>query len=149
MAVYFECTTRTSKPRPELFDLARSVDVHKDSMAHSREEAVGGVTTGLLSLGQEVTWRACHFGIPLQMTSRITEMKSPDYFVDEQVKGPFRRFRHVHEFSQDASGTTMVDRIEFAAPFGLIGRLVERLVLARYLQKLIETRNRHLVHELQ
>ena len=115
-------------------------------MAHSGEEAVGGVTTGLLSLGQEVTWRAWHFGIPLQMTSRITEMKSPDYFVDEQVKGPFRRFRHVHEFSQDASGTTMVDRIEFAAPFGLIGRLVERLVLARYLRKLIETRNRHLVH---
>jgi ligand-binding SRPBCC domain-containing protein len=148
MAVYFECTTRTSMPGSVLFDLARSVDVHKDSMAHSREQAVAGVTTGLLSLGQEVTWRAWHFGIPLQMTSRITEMKSPDYFVDEQVKGPFRRFRHVHEFSQDASGTTMVDRIEFAAPFGLIGRLVERLVLARYLQKLIETRNRHLVLDL-
>jgi ligand-binding SRPBCC domain-containing protein len=132
-------------PRSELFDLARSVDVHKDSMAHSREEAVGGVTSGLLSLGQEVTWRAWHFGIPLQMTSRITEMASPGYFVDEQVKGPFRRFRHVHEFSQDSSGTIMVDRIEFAAPFGPLGRLVERLVLARYLKNLIETRNRHLV----
>lgn len=116
-------------------------------MAQSREEAVAGVTSGLISLGEEVTWRAWHFGVPLRMTSRITEMDSPNYFVDEQVKGPFQRFRHVHEFSQDSAGTTMIDRIEFAAPFGPIGRLVERLVLARYLQKLIETRNRHLTED--
>ncbi|VXB77729.1 Ligand-binding SRPBCC domain-containing protein [Arthrobacter sp. 9AX] len=128
----------------ELFDLARSIDVHKDSMMQSHEEAIGGVTSGLISLGEEVTWRAWHFGIPLQMTSRITEMQIPNYFVDEQVKGPFQRARHVHEFSQDSAGTTMVDRIEFVAPFGPIGRLVEKLVLGRYLQRLIETRNRHL-----
>jgi hypothetical protein len=73
-------------PKSELFDTARSIDVHKDSMAGSREEAVDGVTSGLISLGEEVTWRAWHFGVPLRMTSRITEMKSPDYFVDEQVK---------------------------------------------------------------
>ncbi|SKB33762.1 Ligand-binding SRPBCC domain-containing protein [Arthrobacter sp. 49Tsu3.1M3] len=148
MAVYFECTTRTNTPKSELFDLSRSIDVHKDSMAQSREEAVAGVRSGLISLGEEVTWRAWHFGIPIRMTSRITQMEAPDYFVDEQVKGPFRRFRHVHEFSEDAAGTTTVDRIEFAAPFGPIGRLVEKLVLARYLQRLIETRNRHLSGDL-
>lgn len=82
--------------------------------------------------------------MPGTSASRITETQSPDYSVDEQVKGPFRRFRHVHEFSQDSAGTTMVDRIEFTAPFGAIGRLAEKLVLARYLQRLIERRNRHL-----
>ncbi|WP_461174848.1 SRPBCC family protein [Arthrobacter sp. Z1-9] len=132
-------------PRLELFDLARSVDAHKESMAKSREEAIAGVTSGLISLGDEVTWRAWHFGLPLQMTSRINELQQPDYFVDEQVRGPFRRFRHVHEFTEHPAGTLMVDRIEFAAPFGPVGRLVERLVLAGYLQKLIEARNRHLV----
>ncbi|TLM74513.1 hypothetical protein [Pseudarthrobacter sp. NamB4] len=69
-------------------------------------------------------------------------------FDDEQVKGPFRRFRHIHEFNQDSGGTTMVDRIEFAAPFGLIGRLVEKLVLAGYLRRLIEARNRYLAGDL-
>lgn len=144
MAASFECITRTNMPREELFDLARSIDAHKDSMARSREEAVAGVTSGLISLGQEVTWRAWHFGVPLRMTSRITEMEAPVFFVDEQVKGPFRRFRHVHEFSEDSDGTVMVDRIEFEAPFGPMGRLVEKLVLTRYLHKLIEQRNRHL-----
>ena len=131
-------------PKPELFDLARSIDAHKDSMARSREEAVAGVRTGLISLGEEVTWRAWHFGVPIRMTSQITQMEAPDFFVDEQVKGPFRRFRHVHEFGEDSEGSTMVDRIEFVAPFGLLGRVVEKLVLARYLRTLIEARNRHL-----
>jgi ligand-binding SRPBCC domain-containing protein len=140
----FECTTRARMPREELFDLSRSIDAHKDSMAQSREEAVAGVMSGLISLGQEVTWRAWHFGVPIRMTSRITEMETPLYFVDEQVKGPFRSFRHVHEFSEDADGTVMVDRIDFKAPFGPIGRLAEKLVLARYLRKLIEQRNQHL-----
>ncbi|MDP9695985.1 UNVERIFIED_ORG: ligand-binding SRPBCC domain-containing protein [Arthrobacter globiformis] len=144
MAVTFECTSRTTIGMTELFDLSRSIDVHKDSMARSREQAVGGVTSGLIALGQEVTWRAWHFGLPIRMTSRITEMQAPHYFVDEQVRGPFLRFRHVHEFSEVPAGTVMVDRIDFAAPFGHLGRLAEKLVLARYLRKLIETRNQHL-----
>jgi ligand-binding SRPBCC domain-containing protein len=145
MAVTFVCTTWTSRPRLEIFNLARSIDAHKESMAGSREEAVAGVTSGLIALGEEVTWRAWHFGVPLRMTSRITEMQIPDYFVDEQVRGPFQRFRHVHEFTEDLNGTTtMVDRVEFAAPLGFLGRLVEKLVLAPYLQQLIESRNHHL-----
>lgn len=129
MTASLVCTTQTSMPRAELFDWARSIDAHKASMARSREEALAGVTSGFISLGQEVTWRAWHFGVPLRMPSRITEMESPNYFVDEQVKGPFRRFRHVHEFNQDPDATTMVDRIEFTAPFGLIRRLAEKPVL--------------------
>lgn len=116
-------------------------------MAHSGEKAVSGVRSGLISLGEDVTWRAWHFGFPLRMTSRVTHLDAPDFFVDEQVRGPFRWFRHVHEFSEDAEthDTTMIDRIEFTAPCGPLGRLVEKLVLARYLRQLIERRNRYLV----
>lgn len=128
----------------ELFDLSRSIDAHKDSMASSREEAIGGITSGLMSLGQEVTWRAWHFGLPIRMTSRITEMQAPHYFVDEQVRGPFLRFRHVHEFSEDRAGTVMVDRIDFAAPFGPLGLVAEKLFLGRHLRRLIDIRNLHL-----
>lgn len=132
-------------PKSQLFDMARNIDIHQVSMAQSRERAVAGVTSGLISVGEEVTWRAWHFGLPLRMTSRITQMMVPDYFIDEQVKGPFKGFRHVHEFNHDSDGTTMIDRIEFTAPFGLIGLFVEKLFLARYMQKIIETRNSHLV----
>jgi ligand-binding SRPBCC domain-containing protein len=143
----FECITRSKISKADLFDRSLSIDAHVGSMAKSREKAVRGVTAGLISLGEEVTWRAWHVGIPIHMTSRITEMVSPDYFVDEQVRGPFRRFRHIHEFLDDGEETVMIDRIEFAAPLGPVGRIAERLFLAPYLRKLIETRNRYLTDQ--
>lgn len=75
------------------------------------------------------------------MTNKITQMQVGESFTDEQLRGPFKHFRHVHQFSSHAGITTMVDHVHFAAPLGL---LVERLVLAKYLRRLIEERNRFL-----
>lgn len=144
MTVSFTCRTRIRLAPAEVFDLSRNVDAHVGSMARSRERAVGGVVSGLMSEGDEVTWRAWHFALPLQMSSRITEFHFPDSFTDEQVRGPFRFFRHVHRFIPDDGGTLMVDEVEFAAPFGVVGRLAEKMVLARYLRNLIVQRNRYL-----
>lgn len=105
---------------------------------------MSGVTSGLIGEGQEVTWRARHFGIPLTMTSRITRLDFPRSFTDEQVRGPFKAFRHVHEFEPTAAGSIMIDRVEFTAPLGVLGRAVERLFLARYLERLIASRGRFL-----
>lgn len=67
-----ELTTRIAAPRELCFDLARSVELHTRSTGRSREAAVRGRTTGLLALGDEVTWRAKHFGVWQTLTSRIT-----------------------------------------------------------------------------
>ncbi|KRC62860.1 cyclase [Agromyces sp. Root81] len=144
MVVEFECRTRLSTPVQRSFDLSRSIDLHVTSMAASRERAVAGVTTGLIGSGEEVTWRAWHFGVPLRMTSRITEFEEPASFVDEQVRGPFRSFRHEHGFMPDeGGGTIMTDRVRFVAPLGTLGRVAE-LVIGPYLRRLIEQRNAHL-----
>ncbi|MBM7830438.1 ligand-binding SRPBCC domain-containing protein [Agromyces cerinus] len=144
MTVEFECITRLSSPVQRSFDLARSIDLHVSSMAASRERAVAGTTTGLIGDGEEVTWRAWHFGVPFRLTSRITEFDEPASFVDEQVRGPFRSFRHEHGFAPDGSGgTIMTDRVRFVAPFGPLGRIAE-VVIGPYLQRLIEQRNAHI-----
>ena len=144
MTVSFVCRTESRLPVAQLFDRARSIDLHLDSQKDSGERAVGGVTKGLIGAGQEVTWRAKHFGIPLTMTSRVTYLDVPRSFTDEQVKGPFRSFRHVHEFVPTAGGSIMTDRVEFTAPLGVLGRAVERLILGRYLERLIRDRGRFL-----
>lgn len=115
-----------------------------ESQKGSGERAVAGVRSGLIGEGQEVTWRARHFGIPLTMTSRVTQVDFPHSFTDEQVRGPFRSFRHVHEFEAAPGGCIMTDRVEFAAPFGLLGRAAGKLVLRPYLQRLIRDRGRFL-----
>ena len=143
MTVEFECRTFVPAGVQETFDRSRSIDLHLSSMSASRERAIGGVTSGLIRAGEEVTWRAWHFGVPIQMTSRITTMAEPEFFVDEQVRGPFRRFRHEHEFRSDGVGTLMIDRVCFRAPFGLLGTIAE-LVIGPYLHHLIEKRNIHI-----
>jgi len=143
VVVEFECRTRLSMPVQQSFDLSRSIELHVTSMATSRERAVAGITTGLIGRGEEVTWRAWHFGVPIRMTSRITEFDEPASFVDEQVRGPFRSFRHEHGFTPDGGGTIMTDRVRFVAPFGPLGRIAE-VVLGPYLRRLIEQRNAHI-----
>jgi ligand-binding SRPBCC domain-containing protein len=144
MTASFVCRTESALSRERLFDLARSIDAHVESQQRAGERAIGGVTSGLIGEGQEVTWRARHFGVPLTMTSRIISLEYPVSFVDEQLRGPFKALRHVHEFEATSSGSVMTDRVEFTAPFGVLGRLVERLVLRPYLQRLIENRGRFL-----
>lgn len=129
------------------FDLSLSIDLHQKSFERSGEQAVAGVTAGLIGRDEFVTWRARHFGITWTMTSAITEWERPHRFVDEQRTGPFASFRHEHRFEPVASGTRLVDHVEFEAPFGVLGRIAERLVLARYLRRLIDVRNRFLVAE--
>jgi hypothetical protein len=53
--------TSISAPVEFCFDLARSIDLHTQSMQHTGEKAVAGTTIGLIGLNETVTWRARHF----------------------------------------------------------------------------------------
>ncbi|MFJ3956020.1 SRPBCC family protein [Arthrobacter sp. NPDC090010] len=130
------------KAPPELlFALSLDVDAHTGSMAASGERAVAGVTTGRLGPGETVTWEARHFGVRIRMTSRISEYRESSFFVDEQLSGPFRRWRHEHRFTLDDGGTRMRDDVTFSAPLGPLGRIAELTVLRWYMPKLIRQRN--------
>lgn len=130
------------------FELSLSVDAHQASMAASGEQVVGGVRSGSMRLGESVTWRARHFGVPFTMTSVITEYDAPHRFVDEQTSGPFRRWRHEHRFEPTEDGTLMTDVAEFASPAWWIGRAVEAAFLTRYMTNLLRQRNDWLVSAL-
>ena len=124
------------------FALSLSVEANTASMRGSRERATGGVTSGILKLGDTVTWRARHFGIAFRMTSAITEYQYPSRFVDEQLHGPFRRWWHEHTFTATANGTTvMTDVVQFQSPLGPLGCLADRLVLDRYMPHLLRQRS--------
>ncbi|MFI8631471.1 SRPBCC family protein [Microbacterium sp. NPDC077663] len=141
----FTEVTRVACDPATLFELSLSIDAHVDSMRRSRERAVAGVTSGTIGLGETVTWRARHFGVMWTMTSQITALDRPRRFVDEQVRGPFRVFRHEHRFEPDGDVTVMTDTVTLRSP--LLGWVVERLLLRPYLQRLIRSRNAVLVEK--
>ena len=136
-----ELTTEIRAPIERCFDLARSIDLHLASGEATRERAVAGVTRGLIALGEQVTWRARHFGIYFRLTSRITDLERPAFFRDRMVEGPFTSFEHDHAFESTGGVTLMHDDLRFAAPLGPLGRLADALLLRRHLRRFITERN--------
>ena len=85
--------TTLIKNKPEVvFDLSRSIDLHKLSTAKTREEAIAGVTTGLIGLNETVTWQAFHFLKQRRFTSKITEYNFPFSFTDQMHEGDLKYF---------------------------------------------------------
>ena len=125
-----------------VFDLARNIDLHQISTAHTNERAIAGKTSGLIELNESVTWEAKHFGIVQRLSSKITEMKSPDYFVDEMVFGAFKSFRHEHIFETKGTGTLMTDVFNYVSPLGVLGKLANVLFLNKYVTNLLVHRNK-------
>ncbi|MEO7270168.1 MAG: SRPBCC family protein [Knoellia sp.] len=145
-----ELHTTIQAPVEACFELSLSVDAHRESMGDSGEQAVAGVTSGLMALGDQVTWRARHFGVPFTMTSSITAYDAPHRFVDEQVRGPFQEWWHDHTFQEmPDGGTLMTDLVRFRAPLGPLGRFAEALVLNRYMPHLLAQRNQWLKEALE
>ncbi|MDO3626893.1 SRPBCC family protein [Mucilaginibacter sp. BT774] len=137
-----ELTTFIHAPIEKVFDLSRSIDLHMESTRQTGEKAIAGKTSGLIGLGQTVTWPAKHFGIWQTLTSKITELDRPNLFVDEMVSGAFKSFRHEHHFTTSGNQTIMKDIFEFETPLGILGNIFNKLILTHYMTKLLEERNR-------
>jgi ligand-binding SRPBCC domain-containing protein len=133
--------TTIAAPIERCFDLARSIDFHVHSASSTKEQAINGVTCGLIELGQQVEWRARHFGCWFNMTVSITEMRCPLHFQDAMTKGPFRYFRHDHRFTEQGGRTEMVDRVEFASPVPVFGSIADFLFLRHHLKLFLQERN--------
>jgi ligand-binding SRPBCC domain-containing protein len=136
-----ELTTMIRAPRERVFDLARSIDAHQHTTGGTEERAVAGVTSGLIGLGDEVTWQARHFGIRQRLTARVTALDRPKHFQDMMTSGAFKRMVHDHEFEEHPAGTRMRDRFEFQSPLGLLGWLMDSLFLTAYMRRFLVERN--------
>lgn len=123
------------------FDLARSIDFHKESLKHTNEIPIAGKTTGLIGLNEWVSWEAKHFGFVQHLTSKITAFNAPYYFTDEMVFGAFKSFKHEHIFKETENGTLMIDKFDFESPFGFLGKLANQIFLKRYMYRLLRTRS--------
>ncbi len=141
--------TLIAAPIERCFDLARDIDFHTRTLAHTGERAVAGRTSGLIGAGESVTWEARHLGVRQRLTVVITEFERPHYSRDVMTQGAFRTFAHDHRFLPHESGTLMIDDVTFTSPLGWLGRCVDRLFLAGYLRRLLEARCQALMAEAE
>ena len=134
-------TSFIAAPIERVFDLSRSINLHQISTASTKEKAIAGVMNGLINKNETVTWQAKHLFKTRQFTSKITEMQTPVLFTDEMVKGDFVSFHHEHHFKAAANGTILIDLVNFETPYGIFGKIANRLFLASYIEKLLTKRN--------
>jgi ligand-binding SRPBCC domain-containing protein len=134
-------TSFIAAPVERVFDLSRSINLHQISTVDTNEKAIDGVLNGLVNKNETVTWQARHLFKTRRFTSMITEMESPDYFVDEMTQGDFISFHHEHHFKAADNGTIMIDLINFETPYGIFGKIANGFFLKSYIQKMLVKRN--------
>lgn len=119
-------------------------------MSESKEVPVSGKTSGLIELGEFVEWEATHFYVRQRLSSKITEMVRPHFFVDEMVNGAFKSFRHHHRVvKQGDEEVRLIDDFRYEVPWGILGGLADGLFLRSYMEVLLAWRSKQIKDALE
>ena len=79
-------------------------------------------------------------GIPLKWQTEITAVNYQKNFTDFQKKGPYKLWRHHHEFIPNANGVLMKDTVDYELPFGFIGTIAHGLMVKKKLKDIFDYR---------
>ena len=130
------------RPRAEVFDFfsnAKNLQVLTPPWLHFEILTAEPIE---LHAGTLIDYRLRLHGVPIRWQSEITVWEPPLRFVDEQRRGPYRVWIHEHRFEERAGGTLATDRVQYDH-FG--GRVVNRLLVARDLERVFSFRRRALL----
>jgi hypothetical protein len=136
-----EPTLRVRRPREEVFAFfADASNLESITPAFLRFRILTPLPIEMRP-GAQIEYALTLFGVPLRWRTRITEWQPGSRFVDEQEAGPYALWRHAHEFEDDGEGSTIVrDVVEYAVPFGTIGRAAHVLFVRRALDRIFDHR---------
>jgi len=133
--------TLIDAPAEICFDLMRDIRIHPESTAKAQKRVSAVAAEGLIGLGQTVTFSGKHLGFRHRLTVKVVEFERPRLFVDKMTTGTFSSFQHVHEFFPHGTQTLMRDTLEWIMPFGIVGRIADKLLIAPHLKQLVAARN--------
>lgn len=90
--------------------------------------------------GTRIRYRLRVHGVPVRWTSEIAAWEPPHKFVDIQVRGPYKLWRHTHVFAAEGNSTRIRDEVLYELPFGPLGALVHWLMVRRDVEKIFAFR---------
>ncbi len=128
-------------PQQRCFDLARSVEMHVLGAKSIKGKAVAGRTAGLSEWHDQTTWSARFLGMRFALTTEITEFDAPHHFADVLYRGLLAHFGHQYTFQPiGAAQTLMTDEFSFESPLGVLGRLLDQVILRPRMQAAADAR---------
>jgi ligand-binding SRPBCC domain-containing protein len=135
--VTIRLTTWVNAPMERCFRLATSAEFN--SAAGSTAAHAAGSEE--LQVGDTLVWHSWRWGLRLSHTSRIDQLRPFTYFREVMVEGGFRKYDHDHHFAPMDDGTRMRDEVHFVAPMGPVGVVLARVLLRKYVMRLIAERH--------
>jgi ligand-binding SRPBCC domain-containing protein len=97
-------------------------------------------TPPTLQAGSLIRYRLRWRTLSIRWTTEISEWNPPRGFVDREVAGPYVLWNHEHSFSAHEGGTTMIDRVTYALPFGILGQLAHKTLVKRDVERIFDFR---------
>ncbi|GAB5465844.1 MAG: SRPBCC family protein [Candidatus Kapaibacteriales bacterium] len=79
-------------------------------------------------------------GFKTTWVTEITQVKEPEYFIDNQRTGPYQVWHHQHFLKEIPGGVQMDDKIHYVAPFAILGDIANALIIKSKLRKIFEYR---------
>lgn len=134
-------TSMIHAPVERVFDLARSVSLHKALMRKYRDGKVEGGTNGFMEIGDVIRWSRYYLGRKRTIEVKIRSMETPSAFGSILVRGSMASLRHEHFFKPIQNGTLLIDLLEYTPAFGLLGRWMDRRFIQPQLRKHLEKKN--------
>lgn len=95
-----------------------------------------------LEAGAHIEYKLRVHGVPFRWLTIIEEWNPPHSFVDVQASGPYKLWHHRHWFWPENGGTWIEDDVRYELPFGLIGRIVGKLMVKRDVERIFAYRER-------
>jgi ligand-binding SRPBCC domain-containing protein len=96
--------------------------------------------------GMIITYKVAPiFGIKMNWMTEITHVKEGEYFVDEQRSGPYALWHHQHHFKKIEGGVLMTDILNYAIPYGIIGRFINSALVAKQIEKIFDYRSQAII----
>ena len=79
--------------------------------------------------------------IPMGWVTEITHVQEPNFFVDEQRKGPYKMWHHQHHFKAIEGGVEMTDILHYEIQFGFIGNILNTLFIEKKVKQIFQYRS--------
>lgn len=121
----------------QFFAEAKNLETITPPLLHFQ---VLGMSTPNIQEGSLIDYKLKIHGVPVRWRTEILNWHPNQKFVDTQLKGPYTKWHHTHEFTDLGAGTLMTDLVRYQVPLGILGSLVAGAFVASDVRKIFAYR---------
>ncbi len=100
----------------------------------------------LIKKGCLIDYRIKILGIPVKWKTEITCWEPPHRFIDEQLKGPYKIWKHEHQFIEHNNQTKMIDRVNYQVPGWFLSQIIHKFFVRNAVKNIFEFRSNVIRH---